>query len=365
MMFPMVGLLAALANPPYRTRIIFVIMLALILKEILFMHKSKKTYLPFDDISQAIQETPLIRLKSFSLEPSVNVYAKCEMFNPSLSIKDRIVLSMIKTLEASGELKPGGTIVEASSGNTGCAVAMLAACFDYQAIITVPEKTSMEKISMMRAFGAKVIPSPADAHKSSPLHYMNHARTLQKEIPNSVLLDQYENPVNPDTHYKQTAHEIWEALNGDIDCVIACSSSGGTVSGIGKYFKEKNPKIEIVMPDPVGSIYYHYFKNKVEDPSLYQPFELEGIGKDAICGTIDFSVIDNVIQVTDQEAFSKAKFLAKKEGILSGGSSGAALHVAEMYAKKYSRENKKANIVVVLPDSGFKYLSTFYSSDES
>ncbi|MBS0357875.1 MAG: cysteine synthase family protein [Proteobacteria bacterium] len=318
----------------------------------------------FNDISETIHHTPMIRLQNFSSEPYVNVYAKCEMFLPSLSTKDRIVIGIIRELERSGELKKGGTIIEASSGNTGCAVAMLAACFGYRAIISVPAKTSIEKISMMKAYGATVIISPPDASKSSPEHYVNKAKLIKDETPNSVLLNQYENPVNPNIHYQHTAAEIWGALNGNIDCVIVCSSSGGTISGIGRYLKEKKSTIEIVMPDPVGSIYHDYFNNKREDQSCYRPYKIEGIGKDYICGNIDFSVIDNVVQVTDEDAFNSAKYLAREEGILAGGSSGAALYVANVYAKKFQEKKQKANIVVVLPDSGFKYLSTFYNANE-
>jgi cystathionine beta-synthase len=320
------------------------------------------SYSVLNDISQTISQTPLIYLHSLSVGSFVKVYAKCEMFNPSFSIKDRIVLNMIRALERSNKLKPNGTIVEASSGNTGSSVAMLAACFNYQAIITVPAKTSREKIAMMESFGATVIISPPGVTKSSPEHYVNQAKIIHGKMENAVFLNQYENPINPETHYKETASEIWLALKGKIDCVVVCSSSGGTVSGIGRYFKEKNPRIKVVMPDPVGSIYYHYFKDKVEDSSRYRAYQVEGIGKDYICGTIDFSVIDDVVRVSDEEAFSKARLLAKQEGILSGGSSGAALHVAMIYAEKFKLKNKRANIVVVLPDSGFKYLSTFYSA---
>ncbi|MCH9644619.1 MAG: cysteine synthase family protein [Gammaproteobacteria bacterium] len=316
----------------------------------------------YKNIESLVGNTPLVRLSTYSYGNDVSVIAKCEMFNPSLSIKDRIVLAMIDDFENKGKLQPGGTIIEASSGNTGSSLAMLAAVRGYKAIITTPAKTSEEKVATMRAFGATVYVCPG-VPKSLSEHYVNKAHQLHKQIPGSVILNQYENPLNPHAHYLQTAQEIWDDLDGNVDYVVAGSSSGGTISGIGRFFKEKNPRVKIIMPDPVGSIYFDYYRSKQEHRNICKPYKIEGIGKDYICKTIDFSVIDAVMQVTDQQAFDTAKSLAKQEGLLAGGSAGAVVYVAKTLAEQCSKEKKKANIVVILADSGFKYLSKFYASE--
>ena len=313
--------------------------------------------MPHKNILTCIGNTPMIRLEQFNPQFSFNLFVKCEFFNPSLSIKDRIVLSMIRQLERQKKLSPGGTILEASSGNTGSSLAMIAAVLGYQAIITVPEKTSEEKINTMRMFGAKVIickPAPPE----SPEHYVNQPQRLLKEHPNAVILGQYENPVNVATHYQETAHEIWEQMNGKIDYLVACASSGGTITGAAKYLKEKDPMVKIIMPDPKGSIFYPTFHNQ-DTSSALAPYQVEGTGKDKVCPIHDFSLIDDVLQFTDQEAFDAVKRLARTEGILAGGSSGGALSVLnQLNSTISSTKNKaKANVVVILPDSGFKYLS--------
>ncbi len=309
-----------------------------------------------DNIIETIGNTPLIKLHKVCQTQYVNLYVKCEMFNPSFSIKDRIVLSMIRDFEKSGQLKPGGTIIEASSGNTGSALAMLAASLGYKAIITVPEKTSNEKVLMMQIYGATVHVCPGSAAKSSPEHYVNKAKILAEKMPAAIFLNQYENSTNPETHYQQTAVEIWQQLNGDVDYVVATASSGGTISGIGNYLKSKNPDVKVIMPDPIGSIYHHYFHHHNLDVE-YKSFKVEGIGKDYICGNIDFNVIDDVTQVNDEQAFAAVKQLACSEGIFAGLSSGTAIHAALALAKELDKEQVAKNIVVVLSDTGLKYLS--------
>ncbi len=310
-------------------------------------------------ILDTIGNTPMIKLNQFNPNLCFNLYVKCEFFNPTLSIKDRIVLSMIRAFEAEKKLKPGDTIIEASSGNTGSSLAMIAAALGYKAMITVPAKTSYEKVNTMRAFGAEVIicdPCPPD----SPEHYTNKAPLLAKTMNNAVFLGQYENPVNVDTHYHETAAEIWEQMDGNIDYLLAASSSGGTITGIAKFLKEKNKSIQIIMPDPKGSIFYPTFHN-IPGKHEASAYQIEGAGKDKICPIHDFSLIDDVLQFTDEEAFATIKKLAETEGLLVGGSAGGCLSVLNQLNHQIKptaeKPAKKPNVVVVLADSGFKYLS--------
>ena len=308
-------------------------------------------------ILDLIGKTPMLQLSNFNSDLHCNVFAKCEMFNPTLSIKDRIVLFMLRQYESNGTLKHGDVIYEASSGNTGSSLAMIASVLGYKVIITVPEKTSQEKIDTMRTFGAEVIVCPKGLAIDSPEHYSNKARILSQQNQGSIYFNQYDSENNVLAHYRHTAEEIWQQMNGKIDYFIAPASSGGTISGIGKFLKDKNPKIKIILPDPIGSVFYDHFHGNELKSNSYQT---EGAGKDKVCSIHDFSIIDDVIQFTDEEAFSAAKKLARKEGVLSGGSSGGALAVAEKIAKTLPQGGIKHNIVVMLPDSGFKYLSKFY-----
>ena len=307
-------------------------------------------------ILDLIGDTPLIKLTRFNTKLSFDLYAKCEMFNPSLSIKDRIVLSIIRDLEKKKTIKPGSTIIEASSGNTGSSLAMIAVILGYKAVITVPPKTSPEKIKTMQAFGAEVIVCPAGLPPDSPEHYTNKAKILSSTRPDAVLLGQYDNQVNVQTHYEQTAHELWEQMEGQIDYLVAAASSGGTITGVAKFLKEKNDQIKVIMPDPVGSVFHHYFHHKNLDIAP-QPYRVEGAGKDKLCAIHNFDLIDDVIQFTDDDAFNATKRLAQTEGILAGGSAGGALFVAEQLHTRIDTHAKRANVVVILADSGFKYLS--------
>ena len=305
---------------------------------------------------ELIGNTPLIKLTRFNTTLSFDLYAKCEMFNPSLSIKDRIVLSIIRDLENKKKIKPGSTIIEASSGNTGSSLAMIAVILGYKAVITVPPKTSPEKIKTMEAFGAEVIICRANVPPDSPDHYTNRAKILSAMLPNAVLLGQYDSDVNVQTHYDQTAQELWEQMDGKIDYLVAAASSGGTITGIAKFLKEKNSHIQIIMPDPVGSVFHHYFHHKNMDIHPH-PYRVEGAGKDKICSIHQFSLIDDVLTFTDEDAFNTTKRLAQTEGILAGGSGGGALFVAEQLHARIASRAHRANVVVILADSGFKYLS--------
>ncbi len=313
----------------------------------------------FKTLLQTIGHTPLVRLQNMSPKEYVTILAKCEFMNPSGSIKDRIAAHIIEDAEKNGLLKSGGTIVENTSGNTGAAIAMIAAIKGYKVILTMPDKVSKEKQDALRAFGAKIVVTPTSATPDSPDHYVNTAIRIAAETPNSFRVNQYDNQKNPEAHYKTTAPEIWDQANGKIDYFIAAASTGGTISGVGRYLKEKNPKIKVIMPDPIGSIYYEYFKTK-KIPHGSCTYQVEGIGEDHMTLAMDFSVVDDVVQFTDKDAFSTARRLAREEGILAGGSSGANVWAALKLAETLTLP---ATIVTVLPDNGIKYLSKCFNDE--
>ncbi|GAB4338844.1 MAG: hypothetical protein Kow0037_23260 [Calditrichia bacterium] len=311
-----------------------------------------------ENIFETIGQTPLVRLNQIAEGVKPNLLAKLEYFNPAGSIKDRMARFIVEDAEKKGVLKPGGTIVENSSGNTGAALAMIAAVKGYRCIITMPDKMSREKQDLMRAFGAEVVVTPTDVPADSPESYYSTARRLASEIPGAFYPDQYNNEMNIEAHYRTTGPEIWEQTEGQVDVLVAGIGTGGTLSGAGRFLKEKNPDIKIVAVDPEGSVFYHYFKTgTLPEPHLYQ---VEGIGEDYLVKAVDFSLIDDMIQINDQNAFETARNLARKEGIFAGGSSGAAVWAALEYAR---RNPEAGNIVVILPDSGSRYLSKFYREE--
>jgi cystathionine beta-synthase len=310
------------------------------------------------NLIETIGNTPLVELFSIQTNPNVTLLAKLEFLNPSGSIKDRIVRFIIEEAELNGKLTRGSTIVENTSGNTGAAVAMIASIKGYHAILTMPDKVSIEKQNALRAYGAEVVICPTGVRPDSPEHYVNKAKQLAAEIPGAFRLDQYDNPLNPQAHYRTTGPEIWQQCSGSIDIFVASGSTGGTVSGCGRYLKEKKKSLQVVMPDPFGSIYYDYFRTGKIPQGGSCNYHVEGIGEDHIAKAMDFSIIDRMLQFTDQEAFGMARQLAEKEGLLVGGSAGANVWAALELAKEIT---KPTTIVTVIPDGGIKYLSKIYN----
>ena len=311
-----------------------------------------------ENVLSAIGHTPLVRLQKLVGPDDAAVLVKLEYLNPGGSIKDRMALHILERAEKAGLLRRGGTIVENTSGNTGVAVAMFAAVRGYRCVFTMPDKMSKEKQDALKAFGAQVIVTPTNVPADSPDSYYSVAKRVAAETPNSFYLNQYHNPDNVEAHYRTTGPEIWEQTGGRLDAFVAGVGTGGTMSGCGRFFKEKNPRIQNIGADPIGSVYHSMFKTgKLSTPHVYK---VEGIGEDMMCGAMDLSVLDDVRQVTDAQAFATARRLAREEGIFAGGSSGAAVHVAAQVARELG---KGKTVVVPLPDGGRSYVSKFFSDE--
>jgi cystathionine beta-synthase len=310
------------------------------------------------DVLSAIGRTPLVKLGKVVPPDAATVLVKLEFMNPGGSIKDRMALHIIEKAEKAGLLRKGGTIVENTSGNTGVGLAVAAAVKGYRCIFTMPDKMSKEKQDTLKAFGAHVVVTPTNVPADSPESYYSVAKRIAAETPNSFYVNQYHNPDNVEAHHQVTAPEIWEQTEGKFDAFVAGIGTGGTMSGCGRFFKEKDARIRNVGVDPVGSVYHAMWKTgKLSEPRVYK---VEGIGEDMMCGAMDLSVLDDVRQVTDAQAFSMARRLAREEGIFAGGSSGAAVHVAAQLAREMGAGKV---IVVPLPDTGRAYISKFFSDE--
>jgi cystathionine beta-synthase len=313
----------------------------------------------YDDVVAAIGHTPLVRLNKVGRETGATIYAKLEYLNPGSSVKDRIAVQMILDAERSGRLKPGGTIIECTSGNTGMGLAMVGTVRGYRTIFVMPDKVSSEKIKALRAFGARVITTPTAVAPEDPRSYYSVAQRLHQEIPNSFFANQYHNQSNPEAHFRTTGPEIWEQLGDSLDAVVVATGTGGTLTGIARYIKPKKPAVRFVLIDPVGSILYEYFKTRNIARS-FKTYKVEGFGEDFIPGSLDIGMVDDCYQVTDKECFMGARELTRKEGLFSGGSAGGVLYGALKFAKEHP---ECKTIVVILPDSGSRYLSKVYDDD--
>jgi cystathionine beta-synthase len=311
-----------------------------------------------ESVLAAIGRTPLVRLQKLAGPDDAAVLVKLEYMNPGGSIKDRMALHILEKAERAGLLRRGGTIVENTSGNTGVAVAMFAAVRGYRCVFTMPDKMSKEKQDALKAFGAQVVVTPTNVPADSPDSYYSVAKRIAAETPNSFYLNQYHNPDNVEAHYRSTGPEIWEQTGGRLDAFVCGLGTGGTMSGCGRFFKERNARVQNVGVDPVGSVYYSMFKTgKLSTPHVYK---VEGIGEDMMCGAMDLAVLDDVRQVTDAQAFAMTRRLAREEGIFAGGSSGAAVHVAVQVARELG---KGRTVVVPLPDGGRSYVSKLFSDE--
>jgi cystathionine beta-synthase len=308
----------------------------------------------YPTVLELVGNTPIVRLDSIGRDVEPQLLAKLEYVNPGGSVKDRIGLAMIEKAEAEGKLKPGGTIVEPTSGNTGVGLAIAAAKKGYRCIFVMPDKMSQEKISMLRAYGAEVVICPTAVPPDSPESYYSVSDRLAEEIPGGFKPDQYSNMSNPEAHYLHTGPEIFEQTDGEIDAIVISVGTGGTISGVGRYFKEHKPEVMIVGADPEGSVY------TAQEERDVHPYLVEGIGKDTWPKTMDRSVVDEWVRVSDRDSFLTARRLAREEGLLVGGSGGTTVWAALEIAKRFGPD---ARILTMIPDSGRSYMSKFYDDN--
>jgi cystathionine beta-synthase len=316
----------------------------------------------YNNVLELIGNTPLIKLNKVTEGLKGNFYAKVEAFNPGHSTKDRIALYIIEEAEKRGILKPGDTIIETTSGNTGFSVAMVSIIKGYDCILAVSSKSSKDKIDMLRAMGAKVYVCPANVSADDARSYYSVAKRLHEEIKGSVYINQYFNDLNIDAHYKTTGPEIWEQTKGKITHLVACSGTGGTISGAARFLKEKNPNIKILGVDAFGSVLKKYHETKEFDSEEIYPYRIEGLGKNLIPTATDFDAIDKFIKVNDEDSAHAARNIAKQEGLFVGYTSGAALQAVIQYAEA-GEFNEGSNVVLIFPDHGSRYMSKVFSDE--
>jgi cystathionine beta-synthase len=315
-----------------------------------------------DNVLSLIGDTPLIRLNKITQSLPGNFYAKVEAFNPGHSTKDRIALYIIEEAEKQGILSPGDTIIETTSGNTGFSLAMVSIIKGYNCILAVSSKSSKDKIDMLRSLGAKVYVCPAHVSADDERSYYNVAKRLHEETKGSIYINQYFNQLNIDAHYKTTGPEIWEQTNGKITHLIACSGTGGTISGAAKYLKEKNPNIRILGVDAFGSVLKKYHETKEFDADEIYPYRIEGLGKNLIPTATDFDLIDHFMKVTDEESAHTTREIVKREGLFVGYTSGAVMQGIKQYAEE-GEFTEESNVIAIFPDHGSRYMSKVFSDD--
>lgn len=313
-----------------------------------------------ENILDLVGHTPLVSLEKIAAPMQGRFFAKVEAFNPGHSAKDRTALHIIKEAEEKGLLSPGGVIVETTSGNTGYSLAMIAAIRGYRCILAVTDKSSQDKIDMLRALGAEVHVCPASVAADDPRSYYEVAKRIHKETPNSIYINQYFNPLNTEAHYLSTGREIWQQTAGEITHLVACSGTGGTISGIARYLKEQNPKVQVIGVDADGSLIKKYFDTGEIDKGELHPYYIEGLGKNMIPGALDTSVIDTFIKVNDKESALAAREISRRTGIFCGYTSGAAWVATQKYNQD-SPFSPESVVVVVFPDHGSRYMNKIYS----
>ncbi|WP_339705671.1 cysteine synthase family protein [uncultured Kriegella sp.] len=314
----------------------------------------------YNNILELIGNTPLVKLNRITSELTGNFYAKVEAFNPGHSSKDRVASYIIEEAERKGILTEGSTIIETTSGNTGFSIAMVSIIKGYDCILAVSSKSSKDKIDMLRTMGAKVYVCPAHVSADDPRSYYQVAKRLHEETKGSIYINQYFNELNIDAHYRSTGPEIWEQTNGNITHLVACSGTGGTISGTARFLKEKNPNIRIIGVDAFGSVLKKYHETGEFDSNEIYPYRIEGLGKNLIPGATDFDVIDEFIKVTDEESAHTAREIAKEEGMFVGYTSGAVMQAIKQL-NGLGEFDKNSNVVVIFPDHGSRYMSKVYS----
>jgi len=313
-------------------------------------------------ILDLIGNTPLIQLNKITASMKGNYYAKVEGFNPGHSAKDRIALHIIEEAERKGILKSGDTIIETTSGNTGFSIAMVSIIKGYKCILAVSSKSSPDKIDMLKTMGAKVFVCPAHVKADDPRSYYEVAKRLHKETPGSVYINQYFNALNMEAHYASTGPEIWEQTNGQITHLVACSGTGGTISGTARFLKEQNPAIRIIGIDAYGSVLQKYHETREFDANEIYPYRIEGLGKNLIPTATDFDAIDEFVKVTDESSAHTAREIAKTEGLFVGYTSGAAMQGLKQLEEE-GEFTEDSNIVVIFPDHGSRYMSKIYNDE--